>query len=127
MTNDTKYKRFKKRMKSKITEKQARLIVFIIILPVAFVLFYKVSAFANKDAVSAQQFVDLQQGGTIHAGFRRAHAKGSCVAGVFESSGELANYSTASVLQAGSFPFVGRFSIAGNNPTAPDLKALCAA
>ncbi|MFT6269177.1 MAG: catalase [Alphaproteobacteria bacterium] len=123
MIKDSKYKRLKQRMKSKISEKQASLIGFIIILPVAFVLFYKVSAFVNKDTVTAQQFVDLQQGEQVHAGFRRTHAKGSCVGGVFESNGALNKYSTASVLQAGSFPFVGRFSIAGNNPTAPDLKA----
>ncbi|MDP5206203.1 catalase family peroxidase [Alishewanella sp. SMS9] len=75
------------------------------------------------NALSAQDFVDLQQGSTAHAGFRRAHAKGFCVAGDFISSGALAPYSSAAVLQAGRYPFIGRFSIAGNNPLAPDLKA----
>ncbi len=73
--------------------------------------------------VSAQQFVDLQQGNSLFAGFRRAHAKGLCVSGEFRSNGELAPYSSASLFKAGVTPFVGRLSIAGNNPTAPDLKA----
>lgn len=118
-----KIKSSKLRFKSKIPEKQARLIGFIIVLPVVFLLFYKVASYIDQNTVSAQQFVDLQQGDTVHAGFRRAHAKGTCISGVFESSGLLSEYSTAAVLQPGTFPLMGRFSIAGNSPTAPDLKA----
>lgn len=73
--------------------------------------------------VTAQQFVDLQQGNTVYPGFRRAHAKGICVSGEFRSNGQLNDYSKASVFQSGVTPFTGRLSIAGNNPTAPDLKA----
>lgn len=73
--------------------------------------------------VTAQDFVDLQQGQTIHAGFRRAHAKGFCVSGTFVSDGTLQPYTTAEVFSARSTPFTGRFSLAGNDPTAPDLKA----
>lgn len=79
---------------------------------------------ANEPAnVTAQQFVDLQQGNMVYPGFRRAHAKGICVSGEFRSNGQLSDYSTASVFQSGVTPFTGRLSIAGNNPTAPDLKA----
>ncbi|MDE1017414.1 hypothetical protein OS109_25155, partial [Escherichia coli] len=35
----------------------------------------------NGDTVTAQKFVDLQQGDEPHLGFRRAHAKGMCVSG----------------------------------------------
>ena len=73
--------------------------------------------------VSAQQFVNLQQGETAHPGFRRAHAKGICVTGEFRSTGQLVEYSEASLFESGVMPFTGRFSVAGNNPTAPDLKA----
>tara|TARA_R110002126_G_scaffold119373_5_gene260223 strand:- start:2616 stop:3596 length:981 start_codon:yes stop_codon:yes gene_type:complete len=73
--------------------------------------------------VSAQQFVDLQQGKSSFAGFRRAHAKGICVSGEFRSNGNLAEYSKSSLFQPSTTPFTGRLSIAGNNPTAPDLKA----
>lgn len=82
--------------------------------------------YAASDAgqpVSAQDFVNLQQGEIPQQGFRRAHAKGFCVSGDFVSTGALADYSSATVFQAGRHPFIGRFSIAGNNPTAPDLKA----
>ena len=88
----------------------------------ALTILYFTGAF-NSDAVTAQRFVNLQQGDQAHAGFRRAHAKGICLAGSFESTGELAMYSQAKVFDLGATPFVGRFSIAGNNPTAPDLKA----
>ncbi|RDK82917.1 UNVERIFIED_ORG: catalase [Idiomarina abyssalis] len=73
--------------------------------------------------VSAQEFVNLQQGETGHEGFRRAHAKGICLSGEFRSNGQLASYSKAALFETGSMPFIGRFSVAGNNPTAPDLKA----
>ncbi|GAP73729.1 catalase [Pseudoalteromonas sp. SW0106-04] len=75
------------------------------------------------DKVSAQQFVDLQQGDSVHPGFRRAHAKGICVQGEFRNNGALAQYSSAQIFATSVTPFVGRFSLAGNNPTAPDLKA----
>lgn len=74
-------------------------------------------------SVTAQDFVDLQQGSRIHEGFRRAHAKGICIAGEFRANGALAQTSRAQVFQAGHHPFIGRFSIAGNNPLAPDLQA----
>lgn len=73
--------------------------------------------------VTAQQFVDLQQGNKVHEGFRRAHAKGFCIAGEFVSDGALEPYTTALVFSKRTTPFTGRFSIAGNDPTAPDLKA----
>jgi catalase len=120
---DTKIKPKNRRLKSKIPEKQARLIAFIMVLPVFFILSYKVTSYLAGKSVSAQQFVDLQQGEQIHAGFRRAHAKGICVTGTFESSGALNGYSTAMVFDEGSYPIVGRFSTAGSNPTAPDLAS----
>lgn len=73
--------------------------------------------------VSAQDFVNLQQGDEVQQGFRRAHANGFCVSGEFIASGALAEYSNATVFQTGRHPFIGRFSVAGNNPTAPDVKA----
>ncbi|MGM0630318.1 MAG: catalase family peroxidase [Pseudomonadota bacterium] len=83
-----------------------------------------VSAAAQEPPkVTAQQFVNLQQGEAAHEGFRRAHAKGICVTGEFRSNGQLASYSKTALFETGSMPFIGRFSVAGNNPTAPDLKA----
>ena len=99
-----------------------KIILIAIISLFALTILYFTGAF-NRDAVTAQRFVNLQQGDKTHKGFRRAHAKGICLAGSFESTGELAKYSQAKVFDLGTTPFIGRFSIAGNNPTAPDLKA----
>lgn len=85
---------------------------------------YGVGSFAlASEKVTPQQFIDLQQGQSMHAGFRRAHAKGMCVQGEFRSNGNLSDLTKASIFEVGQTPFIGRFSIAGNNPTAPDLKA----
>ncbi len=63
---------------------------------------------------------ELQQAGGQHPGFRRNHAKGVCVAGYFEGNGNASAYSIAPVFAAGRTPVVGRFSIPGGNPYAPD-------
>nr|WP_249364620.1 catalase family peroxidase [Pseudoalteromonas rubra] len=77
----------------------------------------------SAEQVTAQQFVNLQQGNTSVAGFRRAHAKGACVTGYFEPNGQLSALTQVPIFALGTAPFIGRFSIAGNNPTAPDLKS----
>jgi catalase len=51
-----------------------------------------------------------------HPGFRLNHAKGVCVSGWFESTGEAVAVSKAAVFQSGKFPVVGRFSLAGGMP-----------
>jgi catalase len=51
-----------------------------------------------------------------HAGFRRNHAKGVCVTGWFESSGQAAELSKAAVFKPGRVPVVGRFALAGGMP-----------
>lgn len=73
--------------------------------------------------VSPSTFIDTQEGGGVHAGFRRAHAKGLCVSGSFTGNGALASKSVADVFAVGSVPVVGRISTAGGNPTAPDVTS----
>lgn len=102
-------------------------IVFIIGL-MASAFLYAAGFIGHKDAVTAKSFVNLQEGKPVslksdRAGFRRAHAKGICVTGEFQATGDLQPYSITPIFQSGSHPFIGRFSIAGNNPIAPDLKA----
>ena len=53
-------------------------------------------------------------------GYRRNHAKGICFTGTFESNGNGAAISSASVFQAGSYPVTGRLNLAGPDPGAPD-------
>ncbi len=55
-----------------------------------------------------------------HPGWRRAHTKGLCVSGHFDSNGSGVALSRASVFRAGSVPVVGRFSTGGSDPFAPD-------
>jgi catalase len=58
-----------------------------------------------------------------HAGFRRNHAKGICVTGWFESSGQAAELSKAAVFRPGRVPLVGRFALAGGMPFQTDAPA----
>jgi catalase len=58
-----------------------------------------------------------------HAGFRRNHAKGVCVTGWFESSGQAAALSKAAVFKLGRVPVVGRFALAGGMPFQTDAPA----
>jgi catalase len=51
-----------------------------------------------------------------HAGFRRNHAKGVCIAGWFESSGQTAAWSKATLFESGRVPLTGRFALAGGMP-----------
>ncbi len=65
----------------------------------------------------------FQDANGIHAGFRRNHAKGICVTGWFESSGEAAALSKAAVFKPGHVPVVGRFALAGGMPFQTDGPA----
>lgn len=73
--------------------------------------------------LSPDAFVETQERGGLYPGFRRAHAKGLCVAGTFSSDGSLSAYSSAGVFAPGRVPVVGRLSTGGGNPTAPDVAA----
>jgi catalase len=65
----------------------------------------------------------FQDANGIHAGFRRNHAKGVCVTGWFESSGQAAALSKAAVFKPIRVPVVGRFALAGGMPFQPDAPA----
>ena len=71
--------------------------------------------------LTAQRLVNqLQANAGVFSGYRRNHAKGVCVAGYFDSSGQAQAYSVAQVFAPGRTPVVGRFAIPGGNPYAPD-------
>ncbi len=65
---------------------------------------------------------NLERAGGVHAGFRRNHAKGICVSGYFESSGQLKALSQAKVFSDARTPLTGRFALPGPNPYAPDTS-----
>jgi catalase len=56
----------------------------------------------------------------VHPGFRRNHAKGVCITGMFESNGQGVRLSKAAVFKLGRMPVVGRFSLGGGNPQMTD-------
>ncbi|MFF7710067.1 catalase [Pseudomonas sp. NPDC007930] len=62
----------------------------------------------------------LQTNNGTYPGYRRNHAKGVCVTGYFESSGQLQNDSRAALFKEGRTPVVGRFALPSGNPYAPD-------
>lgn len=96
--------------------------IFVAMAALVFAFLYAAGVFGGH-GTTAQQFVNLQQGAKPQFSFRRAHAKGMCVQGDFVASGLLSPYTTAEFFQPGEQPFIGRFSIAGANPLAPDLAA----
>ncbi|HNG58976.1 MAG TPA: catalase family peroxidase [Cellvibrionaceae bacterium] len=61
--------------------------------------------------------------GQVHRGFRRAHAKGVCVAGYFEGNGQGVELSSARLFAPVRTPFIGRMSIGGGSPYGLDNKA----
>ncbi|HVO88372.1 MAG TPA: catalase family peroxidase [Casimicrobiaceae bacterium] len=74
-----------------------------------------------RDRVDQQRILDaFESANGIHPGFRRNHAKGVCLAGVFESNGAGAQYSKARIFEPGRVPVFGRFALAGSLPMAAD-------
>lgn len=102
--------------------KKRYVMIFLVIAALVLGFLYAAGVFGGH-GTTAQKFVNLQENKKPQYSFRRAHAKGVCLQGEFVASGLLAPYSTSVFFQQSTQPFVGRFSIAGGNPTAPDLAA----
>jgi catalase len=75
----------------------------------------------TPNELTPARFVDgLEEVNGIHPGFRRNHARGVGTAGFFESNGKGVRLSAAFVFQPGRVPVLGRFSLGGGQPDAPD-------
>ncbi|MFC4527504.1 catalase family peroxidase [Dyella halodurans] len=95
--------------------------VIAIAVTVLALAFAYVAGWLTPQRLTPQRMVsDLQTNSGLYPGFRRNHAKGVCVAGYFEGNGAASAYSTASVFEKARTPVIGRFSIPGGNPYAPD-------
>lgn len=66
---------------------------------------------------------ELHNAGSYGHGFRRAHAKGVCVSGWFDASGDASRLSRAAVFHEQHVPVIGRFALAVGLPYAPDSAA----
>ncbi len=83
--------------------------------------FIYVGGFAAPERLTPQHIINtFESYSGIHAGFRRNHSKGVCVAGYFEGNGNASNLSRADVFGHFRTPVIGRFAIPGPNPAAPD-------
>lgn len=71
--------------------------------------------------LTPQRIIDTFEAQAGHyAGYRKNHAKGLCVSGYFQPSGQAAALSTARAFSQQYVPVIGRFAIGGANPFAPD-------
>lgn len=81
-------------------------------------------AYANKwigSESSRKTFLDgFRAVNGPQLGFRKNHAKGLAVTGHFESNGNAANLSRATVFRPGQVPVAGRFSLAGGDAHVAD-------
>src|SRR5919106_6697295 len=76
--------------------------------------------FSPNDLTPARFTDGFEEVNGVHPGFRRNHAKGLGVSGFFESNGNGVRLSKAVVFQPGRVPVIGRFSLGGGQPYAPD-------
>ena len=91
--------------------------ILAIVLASAFCAF-SVSA---QQAPSADQVVDaLEKISGVYPGERRNHIIGVCVSGSFVGSKDVQAYTRSALFSGAVIPVVGRFSLAGGNPKAPD-------
>lgn len=84
-----------------------------------------VAGWLSPQRLTAQRFTDAIEtaNGHVWRGYRRAHAKGVCVAGYFEGNGQGVALSSARLFAPVRTPFIGRLSIAGGSPYGLDAKA----
>ncbi|MEO9214353.1 MAG: catalase family peroxidase [Rhodanobacter sp.] len=102
----------------------ALLAIALIVTAIA-LAFAWVAGWLTPGRLTPQRFTNaIETGnGQIYRGFRRAHAKGVCVAGYFEGNGQGTALSSARIFAPGRTPFVGRLSVAGGSPYGLDSKA----
>ncbi|MEO5963746.1 MAG: catalase family peroxidase, partial [Thermomonas sp.] len=88
-------------------------------------VFAWVAGWLSPNRLTPERFADAieKSNGEIYPGFRRAHAKGACVAGYFEGNGEGVALSSTRVFAPVRTPFVGRMSVGGGSPYGLDNKA----
>lgn len=84
--------------------------------------FAYVGGFLTPNRLGADRIADALEatGGGAHEGFRRAHAKGICIAGTFTASAAARGLSHAAVFAGSAVPVTGRLAEATPDPYAKD-------
>ncbi|MEO9078876.1 MAG: catalase family peroxidase [Rhodanobacter sp.] len=102
----------------------ALLAIALIVAAIA-LAFAWIAGWLTPGRLTAQRFTNAIEtsNGQVYRGFRRAHAKGVCVAGYFEGNGNGPAISSARIFAPGRTPFVGRLSVGGGSPYGLDNKA----
>ncbi|MBA3988977.1 hypothetical protein [Aliidiomarina maris] len=85
-------------MSAATSKRLAPLLIIAAVISTLILIFMYAAGFFGRNQVTAQQFVDFQEGASPHAGFRRAHAKGVCVEGNFIANGALTEYTSSKYL-----------------------------
>jgi catalase len=99
----------------------ARLAVIGVALAAVGGTFAYLGGWFTPNALTPARFTDaFEHVDGVHAGFRRNHAKGVGVSGVFESNGNGVRLSEAVVFRPGRVPVIGRFSLGGGQPYVGD-------
>ena len=99
----------------------ARLTLIGVALAAVVGTFAYLGGWLTPKALTPARFTDgFEEVNGVHPGFRRNHAKGVGVSGFFESNGNGVRLSKAVVFQPGRVPVLGRFSLGGGQPYAPD-------
>ena len=76
---------------------------------------------AAEVEVSAPQVIQaIEAVFGVNPGQRRNHIKGTCASGEFIGNPDVARYSRSALFSGKAVPVVGRFSLSGGNPKAPD-------
>jgi len=102
----------------------ARFILIGLILASVLGTFAYLGGWLTPNALTPARFTDgFEEVYGVHPGFRRNHAKGVGVSGFFESNGNGVRLSKAAVFRPGRVPVLGRFSLGGGNPYAPDTAS----
>jgi catalase len=93
-----------------------------VVLALAAGAFAFVGGWLSPTRLTPERFVNHMEAnaGGPHKGFRRAHAKGICVAGSFQATPEARTWSKAAVFSGAVIPVVGRFAEATPDPYKPD-------
>ena len=102
----------------------ALLAIALIVAAIA-LAFAWIAGWLTPGRLTPQRFTNAIEAGNghIYRGFRRAHAKGVCVAGYFEGNGRGVALSSARLFAPVRTPFVGRLSVGGGSPYGLDNKA----
>jgi catalase len=105
-----------------LKQNPGRLIFIVVVLAATICAFAYAGGFFSPQRISANRMIDAIEasGGGAHEGFRRAHAKGICVAGTFLASAEAKTLSRAAVFLGDVVPVTGRFAEAASDPFTND-------